>query len=833
MKISQIVVLFLVILAFPFLLGAQQLKENEVVVISGEKYILHQVRTGETIFSISQHFEVDDSELIRINPKIKQGLKIGDIIKIPFTEGVDLANEPVYKKGDPTSFEFHTIESRSETPYFIAKSYGITIEELYAYNPEVKKFRKGTRLRIPLWEEKAIAEQEPVGKNEPVLLETESSRSNDLITHTVKSGETLYSIARQYNVTESEILFYNPDARQLKAGTKIYLPKSVTENTTSAPVLEQSSKVANYFEHIIESGETLWGITRKYDVSENELQALNPFLADGFPAGAVLKVPAKDAEAKNIQPVNEDAFIKHEVEKGETLYGLSAKYDIKIPEIKKYNPVLETRNLLRGETVLIPRRPEPEITEFMAERKADVESVQEVENKETPGELLTTPDYYDVKIPSELPVAVPESCQPRQTSWNSFETYQIALFLPLFQEANDTLNKVTEFPDSDSLLLENEEITDDVVAASELDTFVEEVVKEDMFIGFYRGSENFVQFYEGVLLAVDSMQQAGMNIELKVFDTQQNADSVRKAVYSHDFLETDLIIGPVFPNIQNDVADIAAKNRIPMVSPLSAQTNKKQNNPYYYQVNPDRDYLAVKTAELVAEEYFNSNFIVFRTSNYQGTAEGRLVELIQEKLYNSGFMGKSAGVSFSVYDFEHDGPFGLRRILSHNKENVIYIPSSVEGELSIGISNINNLADEYSITLIGTSRFPQYESIQIDYFHNLKMEYVSPYWVDYKKPSTINFIEKFKSNFYTEPDNFGIQGYDVTFYFLNALKNYGNDFRDCLPYLQVDLIQGNYQFEKVSQFGGYMNQGVSVISYQRNFDVVRKRVEGQLHLATN
>ncbi|MCG6189393.1 LysM peptidoglycan-binding domain-containing protein [Maribellus maritimus] len=833
MKIFQIVVLFLVILAFPSLLGAQQLKENEVVVISGEKYILHQVRTGETIYSISQHFEVDDEELLRINPKIKQGLKIGDIIKIPFTEGVDLANEPVYKKGDPTSFEFHTIESRSETPYFIAKNYGVTIEELYAYNPEVKKFRKGTRLRIPLWEEKAIAVQEPVGKNEPVSSETESLQPNELITHTVKLGETLYSIAGQYNVTESEILFYNPDARQLKAGTKVYLPKSVMENITSAPVLEQSNKVANYFEHIIESGETLWGITRKYDVSENELQALNPFLTDGFPAGAVLKVPVKGAEVKNVQPVNEDAFIKHEVEKGETLYGLSAKYDIKIPEIKKYNPVLETRNLLRGETVLIPRRPEPEIIEFMAERGAEVESKQEIENKETPEELLTTPDYYDVKVPSELPVAVPESCQPRQTSWNSFETYQIALFLPLFQEANDTLNKVIEISDSDSLLLENEEITDDVVAASELDTFVEEVVKEDMFIGFYRGSENFVQFYEGVLLAVDSMQQAGMNIELKVFDTQQNADSVRKAVYSDDFLETDLIIGPVFPNIQNDLADIAAKNRIPMVSPLSAQTNKTQNNPYYYQVNPDRDYLAVKTAELVAEEYFNSNFIVFRTSNYQGTDEGRLVELIQEKLYNSGFMGKSAGVSFSVYDFEHDGPFGLRRILSHNKENVIYIPSSVEGELSIGISNINNLADEYSITLIGTSRFPQYESIQIDYFHNLKMEYVSPYWVDYKKTSTINFIEKFKSNFYTEPDNFGIQGYDVTFYFLNALKNYGNDFRDCLPYLQVDLIQGNYQFEKVSQFGGYMNQGVSVISYQRNFDVVRKRVEGQLHLATN
>ena len=834
MKIFQIIILFSVFLVASHFAGAQQLKENEVVVIKGEKYILHQVRTGETIFSISNYFKVDSEELIQNNPKIKNGLNIGDVLKIPFSADVNLAGEPVYKKGDPAGFEYHTIKSRSETPYFIAKNYGISVEELYAYNPEVKKFRKGTRVRIPVWDKKAGPVEKESVKTVPVSKDTRAQPQNNLLVHTVKSGETLYSISKQYHVTESEILFYNPDAKELKAGKKLYLPeKTVSQTTTSVPV--SNDAVANYFEHIIESGETMWGLARKYGVAESELKAFNPFLEDGFPAGAVLKVPVKETGPVIVQPVNEEAFIKHEVERGETLYGLSAKYDIKISEIKKYNPVLEKRNLLRGETVLIPRKPDPEIAEFMAEKNnTEVETTEDSGAEgESPANLVP-PDYYNVEIPSESPVvAVPESCQPQQSAWNSFETYHVALFLPLFVEANDTLNKTVPIPATDSLQAAADSLEEEAVIENEVDTFVEEVVKEDMFVGFYRGSENFIRFYEGVLLALDSMQRAGMNIQLKVFDTQQNAGSVREAIYSDDFLQTDLIIGPVYPSIQNDVAAIAAKNRIPMVSPLSAQSGKTQQNPYFYQVNPDRDYLALKTAELVAEEYFNSNFIIFRTSNYEGTPEGKLVTLIQEKLYNSGFMGKSAGVNFSVYDFEHDGPFGLRRILSHDKENVIFIPSSVEGELSVGISNINNLAGEYSITLIGTSRFPQYESIQIGHFHNLKLEYISPYWTDYEKPSTINFIEKFKSNFYTEPDNFGMQGYDVAFYFLNALKNYGKDFRDCLPYLRVDLIQGNYQFEKVSQFGGYMNQGVSVISYQRDYDVVRKRVEGQLHLATN
>ena len=92
-------------------------------------------------------------------------------------------------------------------------------------------------------------------------------------------------------------------------------------------------------------------------------------------------------------------------------------------------------------------------------------------------------------------------------------------------------------------------------------------------------------------------------------------------------------------------------------------------------------------------------------------------------------------------------------------------------------------------------------------------------------------MEEFRKHFHTDPGNFGMQGYDVAFYFLNALKNYGKDFEECLPYQQVHLTQGSYIFEKQSPFGGYMNQGVSVISYQPNFEVVRKRVIGPYRFA--
>ena len=362
------------------------------------------------------------------------------------------------------------------------------------------------------------------------------------------------------------------------------------------------------------------------------------------------------------------------------------------------------------------------------------------------------------------------------------------------------------------------------------DTTIEMEERKELFKQFYGGSENFVQFYEGVLMAIDSLKRAGVNIQLNVFDTQRNPDSIRQYIQSDGFLMTDLIIGPIYPNVQREVSQIAGKNRIPMVSPLASQGSITAGNPYYYQVNPSRNYIAERTAEMVADEYYNSNFIIVKTQNYSGTPEGRLVEMFREKFVNSGVMSSRQGVNFTIYDLEKEGGFGLRRIMSKTKENVVYVPSADEGKLSLAISNVNNLASDFSITLIGTRRFPNYSSIQVDHYHNLKLKFVDPYWMDYSKPSTIAFVESFKQNFSTEPNSFGVQGYDITMYFVTALTAFGPEFSNCLPYLHLNQIQGNYHFEKATQFGGYMNQGVSIISYTRDYEIYRKSIKGQPRL---
>jgi len=779
---------------------AQDPDTTKVFTSEGVTYLQHRVQRGETLTSLSRKYQVDTKILIRHNPSLLQGLKVGALLKIPYHEEPGIEAEERDLQQEPDSFIIHKIQRR-ETPFFVAKKYEIEIEDIYRYNPDLKRFRGGRKIRIP-----QFTQQEMPDAFQPVVEEGKTTGkpriSDRMIEHKVNPGETLYSVAQRYGRMIGEILRYNPDAQPLKTGMIIRLP----EEKETIPADERIRRAGDFFIHRIETGETLYGLTKRYHISEAELTVLNPVLETGFPAGVELKIPLKYLPDVNVQPVNKDAFTKHVVTKGETLYRLSFLYDLKIGEIKKANPELQTREgLVEGETLLIPKK-----TAVKTEIPEDITD-EEILTEE---EILQKPEsYYEV----ETIVEVPERCRP--TGNFVFETYHVALMLPLFLEANDILNSKPVV--TDSLTVENPE-----QLISETDTVEKEYSPRDQTWQFYRNTENYLHFYEGVLLAVDSLRNRGMNIELHVYDTQRDPKIVESLVFSEE-LFVDLIIGPVYPSLQKPVADFAAKNRIPFISPLSPEGHLAANNPLYYQVYPTKEYILEQTAGFIADEYFDCNFIVLEIGT-PSPENSLFVEMCREKLYNTGYYRNINDVSFRIYDFNRYGDQGLSRILSKNKENVFVIPSFNEGEVSVAVSNINNYSSDYPVTLIGNYRYKQFESISQEHFHNVKLKYFYPYWTDYSSPATMHFISKFRKNFYTDPDPFAMQGYDVAFYFLNAFRNYGRNFKDCLRYLDVDLIQGDYRFEKVTRFGGFMNHGISLVSYRPDYTLIEKELTGKI-----
>lgn len=830
---------YLVLVAFLFFFTATSIAQRG----NDDGYLLYNVEQGETLYSISKRYSVEQRELLNLNPELVNGLKAGMQLRIPVSQNENI--EPIVPA--PTiqklpSFTTYEVK-RNNTLHFIAQQFDIEVEDILKYNPEAENgIRRGQVLRIP---DKDDLEEIKAGGT------LGNEAEEPLVIHKVVGDETLYGISRQYGVSISALLAANPEARsRLPIGMELIIPSA-----EDMPEQESNDVVeGEYFTYLVESGDTYWSLEKKYNTTQAELESLNPALSDGLLAGLRIKIPTYNLPEVQSVPVHENAFINYEVQKGETLYNISKRYNIKISELRRVNPALQMRGLMAGEIIFVPKivnqnqnpamaevQGNDAIPESVPETNFSLENTNSTSNQITAGNQYTTevmqqdenmdgnvsenPIDYSVEVYSDN---IPVMCTPDPLAASGY--YQVGLLLPLYLNANDTVNRIRITPEE---LMEDTAFMNSIDDMSEIpvDTFrwrEEEII--------YPGSESFLNFYEGILLAVDSLQRAGMHIQLNVFDTNHDKQVVDSLIQLDTFRDLDLIIGPVYPDIQASVSSFAYKNRIPMVSPLSSSGNFEESNPYYFKANPTKEYLVKTTADYIKDEYYDANLNVLKVGDYTNLPEAELVNMCREKFFNTGYSNQSDKLLFHEYDLESDGSLGLSRIVYKDQKNIFIIPSATEAQVSQGINNLNTLAENYPLTLIGLSNFKNYSSIQVEYFHHVNMTLLSPYFIDYKSKVTNRFIEAYRDNYSAEPDQYSFQGYDVAFYFMSALYNYGRDFIDCLPNLQVDLTQTDFSFDRVTRMGGYMNTGLFIVNYTPDYDVVKKGIIGtqnQVYTADN
>ena len=735
--------------------NAQETNAYKQVTIDGKTYIMHPVKAGETLYSIGKKYGVEAVTIVSQNPQLVTGLKTGDVLKIPVpsqeTPSVALSNLP-------HKFITHDVQRR-ETLYSISRKYGVTIDDILNFNPGIGQLRKGEKLRVPLWD-KTISDRED--------LKQASLQANENITHEVTAGETLFAISRKYGITVKQIQELNPDVSGLKPGMKLIIS---SHRESGQPFEKRTQAIREEFvKHTIISGETLYSLSRKYNVPAERLVELNPVLDGSFRAGTVIRIPLLSEVSHGY------IYAHHAVRQGETLFGISQNYNVSIEELIKWNPFLGYRNILPGDSLRF-----------------------------IPG----LPGLHTLAVEDEFGKAATAECDYLRINSTNRQTVNVVMLLPLLIASNNSIN-------SDQLLSNDFLIFDQKISPDSI-----QVIRDGRGpqVRFQGNSENFIHFYEGALLAIDSLKQQGVKINLRVFDTEQRESRIRHLIATDRLRDADLIIGPVFPNEQKEVAEYALKNQIPMVSPLSASDEIARSNPWFFQVNTPRNVINEITARYVADNYSTSNIIVLRTGNQANAQDNELVTQIREKVS----LNTNGNYNFRTYDFQKAGLSGLRDLVIKDRKNIIILTSGSEAEASVGLSNIHTLAPNYDITVIGTNRFTQFESINQEYFHDGQLEFLAPYWPDYTKDMTKSFVRKFRNYFKTEPNQFSMQGYDVTYFFAKAVSEFGRDFRSCLHTINPALVQGNYRFEKLPS-GGYVNKGLSVVSFTRDYRVVTRGV---------
>ncbi|MCD7963814.1 MAG: LysM peptidoglycan-binding domain-containing protein [Rikenellaceae bacterium] len=576
----------------------------------------------------------------------------------------------------------------------------------------------------------------------------------------------------------------------------------------------------HFYVHNVQKGETLFSLSRTYGIDRDEITKYNPTVVEGLIEGSVIKIPVSDDTIENDQKnilgrINNRRVTRHVVNKGETAYSISKRYAVNIDDLITANPGFDPMNIKVGQEVLIPKSIIGSVTQ--SEVKDNFEqytgSLSEVlpgfeiylvEEKETlysisreKGINIDTLRFYNqellkdgLKFGSLLKIPV---------YGDSTTVMSTAMYLE--RNAADTDRSPVLFPNynRDNNVKNNFQSEGRIVSGA---------VNVAVLLPFTSGGDNFVDFYNGMLLALKELKTEGVSVNLNVYDTKRSVEEVQRIFNSDALRRSDLIIGPVYENTFVPAARFAEEQRIPIVSPLGAFEG---GNQYVYQIAPSVAGKYDKMKNLFSSE---NNIILI---NGDSGADQRMLSELRDVLpagYTSIEYAK--GKAASAYS----------GTLSLDKKNVIVLNSDNENaveEILTKLSSIQNSISSrsgryYDITVIGNNRWTRFANLDKQLFFKLNVAYITTYHSDRNDSRIREFDGKYLSEFGKFPTQYSYRGYDITKLFTVAMKSYGRNYADYLRRTERKILQVPYAF-KQEPSGKWINNQWVLVKYNTDFTV--------------
>lgn len=310
---------------------------------------------------------------------------------------------------------------------------------------------------------------------------------------------------------------------------------------------------ASYFMHTIVKGQSLYSIAGMYGVSRADIIKLNPGSDERIYTGAQLRIPRVSTD---IQGKHADTF--HTIVKGETLYRVSVQYKVSAADICKANPGLSAENFKAGQVVRIPQSG---ITgQGHDSSRQDQQSSDSQAPKQDTGVQPRCRDMHKVKrretiygisrqyhlTEAELIAANPELKGTDKLKRGSY------LCIPYPQDTNVPSHTNERIPTNIELFNESAPKPKDMstIRAAIVLPFLN-VPKSE--------SGRMVEYYEGFLLAVDSLKRTGVSIDLHTYNSGSDAASISTLLNREELKQMDIIFGPCTNNTSSRWPNLPAR----------------------------------------------------------------------------------------------------------------------------------------------------------------------------------------------------------------------------------------------------------------------------------
>lgn len=315
-----------------------------------------------------------------------------------------------------------------------------------------------------------------------------------------------------------------------------------------------------------------------------------------------------------------------------------------------------------------------------------------------------------------------------------------------------------------------------------------------------------IDFYQGVLLGLDSAAATGLNYKVHVYDTKDEHSKLAEIVKKEAVKTSNLIIGPVFPEGVKYMTNFSIANDLPLVSPLAASKPSDFDNPKLISIVNNIDQHGARIADYIADHYQSNNSIVVLI-NPKKTADEQFAAPIRQR-----FRLKHS--NFIVQEFTSAYAFETRMIKDKKYAVVIcsadvpFVTPSVDK-----LFKLKKLANGgYAINLFGHPNWAK-QNYNVNQLQELHTILSTSYRIDYKQQSVINFIKKYRAKYHFEPSEFSFKGFDIGYYFAKLLAKHGPVYLNYLTKEKYQGLHNSFDFAYDPKYG-YINQDLMLIQYK-------------------
>ena len=685
---------------------------------------------------------------------------------------------------------------KGENVYRIAKQYNTTVDAILSINPNAKDgIREGEILAIPV------------------------TGDQQFKIHEVADGDTVFSLAKQYNTTVQTIYDLNPDAvNGIKAGQILRVGKmekrdpvndvDITEDgkldvLDSLRTLPVEPKVIGYKTHKVKRKETLFGISKEYGVTVEDIKRHNKRLySEQLQKKDKIRIPIYDKTSVVITPVETpigsdrvSTTTTYIIKPKDTRYSIARRHGLTVSELENLNPNLDP-SFPVGAEITVPSV----IFVPLEETVKPGFELYEVQPKETIYSLLTR-----LNLPADSLFKMNPYLK---------DGLKAGSVLVIPKRALDTTNfagvEENEIVDLKNKLYNFKTKKLGVMFPFNLEKLnFEEVNETEVYLRRKRSLKIAIDFYQGIQMAVDSAKALGISSEVFVFDTKKDSNSVylQKLIKENNFEALDAVIGPMYSaNVETVVKELR-KYKTPVFSPISKKDVESFDN--FFQTRPGDKMLQDKLISYIKKDSTDKNIVLI-------VQQDAKFDSLRNRLKTVFPLAKIAKLQEGNYLYEVD----LNKVLDKDRKNWVILESDDVAMISNVTPFLNAKAESHQITLFTTDKNSAFDddSISNEHLSKLQLHYPSVDKESNEVSETDTFVKNYKVKYGVAPNKYIVRGFDIAYDVLLRLGTAEDlyqaaDFKGTTEYNENKF---DYMRDKN---GGFYNKAVYLIKFNDNLEL--------------